>query len=48
MGWTINETTVNRYLSDFGYTESDIVNGGNMIDGALYPEATVKNWMLTY
>lgn len=32
MGWSINSTVVNRFLTEFGYGPGDLPNGGDMID----------------
>lgn len=42
MGWSINTTPTNRLLSDFGYTEADIVNGAQMIDASTW--SGIRGW----
>jgi Domain of unknown function (DUF362) len=32
MGWEINMDATNRFLSEFGYKEADLPNGGNIIE----------------
>jgi len=44
MGWSINNTVVNRFLSDFGYTEGDLTNGAQMIDAATWSPSAVQDW----
>ena len=44
MGWTLNETVTDRFLSDFGYTVSDLTNGGEMVDAETWISTYVENW----
>ncbi len=32
MGWRVNERLAQRFLTDFGFSESDLPNGGRLID----------------
>ncbi len=32
MGWPVNERVVGRFLTDFGFSERDLLNGGLIVD----------------
>jgi len=36
MGWRVNEQIVRRFLTDFGFSEADLPNGGQIIDAMKY------------
>ena len=42
MGWSIQDSVIDRFLSDFGYTTNDLPDGGQMIDAMTWEPTALE------